>query len=67
MMRRKNPVRREQKMLDDMNERLQKSDVTGDTASWISNIVSETKNQDDDDDDGDGTGKESEEKEEEEL
>ena len=59
----------EQKMLNDMNERLQKSDVTGDTASWISNIVSETKNQDDDDedDDGDGTGKESEEKEEEEL
>ena len=55
----------EQKMLNDMNERLQKSDVTGDTASWISNIVSEIKNQDDDD--GDGTGKESEEKEEEEL
>ena len=33
----------EQKMLNDMNERLQKSDVTGDTASWISNIVSERR------------------------
>ena len=54
----------ESKMLKDMNVRLQKSDTSGDTATWISRVVVDQQNQNDAD--VDGTDKKSEEKKEEE-